>query len=85
MGGAAAAAAEPNKLKQVTNFTYIVDNALSLHHCHNSGRRTPSACLKKIQGQKEQAIEEFPPRNILKKEIKHTVKPVIEDPTFSEH
>ena len=40
---------------------------------------------KKIQGQKEQAIEEFPPRNILKKEIKHTVKPVIEDPTFSEH
>ena len=60
MGGAAAAAAEPNKLKQVTNFTYIVDNALSLHHCHNSGRRTPSACLKKNTGPERTSHRRIP-------------------------
>lgn len=45
-----AAAAEANKLKQATNFTYITDSALSKHHSHALLGRTGFIYLKKSTG-----------------------------------
>ena len=47
---AAAAAAEANKLKQATNFTYITDSALSKHRSQSLLERTGFIYLKKSTG-----------------------------------
>ena len=85
----AAAAAEANKLKQATNFTYNTDSALSKHHS-----RTGFICFKKSAGTNTTSHRTIPTdrcpekkkkKKKRKKEITQTVKPVTQDTTFNEH
>ena len=86
----AAAAAEANKLKQATNFTYNTDSAVSKHLSHAFLGRAGFIYLKKSTGTNRTShrtipSERYPEKKKKKKEITQTVKPVTEDPTFNEH